>query len=173
MFVSEVVVEKKSLKLVQNKINLNMLFLGLFIFGIILSAGIIVFGIVKNITDFNTYLFGAFGILIPAFWLFIVLKDYKNLKQMKSEIITKGNYNYKNPLEINPQRKFNGSTVTSIICAIFVLICLVAVIVVQCVNYNINTLYTIPISFVLFACLTYQAIMGILNDKIYRNSIID
>lgn len=171
MFVSEIVIEKKSLNLVQRKINLAILYFVLFGISILASLGVIVFGIIEKISDYNLYLFAGIGILIAIFYLFVLVKDYKLNLKAKAEIIENGFYTYKNPLEINPKRKLNGITIFSIICAILIVACLIAVIVMQVLKFNVETIYIVPIMFVLAVFTTYQMSMYLINDKLYRNAI--
>lgn len=171
MFVSEIVIEKNSLNLVQRKISLAILYFVLFGISILASLGVIVFGIIEKISDYNLYLFAGIGILIAIFYLFVLVKDYKLNLKAKAEIIENGFYTYKNALEINPKRKLNGTTIFSIICAVLIVACFIAVVVMQILKFNVETIYIVPIMFVLAVFTTYQMSMYLINDKLYRNAI--
>ena len=57
------------------------------------------------------------------------------------------------------------------VCAILVLVCFIVEIVLQIVEFNILTLYILPITFVLGLYMTYQTAIGLINDKMYRQVI--
>ena len=173
MFVSEIVIEKKSLNLVQQKINLAILYFALFSISILASLGITVFGVISKVVDYNVYLFAGIGILISVFYFVVIARDYKINLTAKKQILEYGFYSYKNPLEINPKRKLNGVTIFSIICAILIVACLIAVIVMQVLKFNVETIYIVPIMFVLAVLSTYQMSMYLINDKLYRNAIFE
>lgn len=171
MYITDVVIEKESIKLIQQKICVALTFIVLMFVGVSMSVASIVYGLVEKITDYNTYLFSAFGIVISAFWLVVLFKELKNSKSAKQQILERGSYVHTTPVNVDARRKYNITSILNLICAIFVFACFVAVVVMQIIKFNPLTIYTIAISFVLAVFMFYQAIISIINDKIFRNTI--
>lgn len=172
MFVTDVVVDKQSLSLVNLKVKTSLAFMIVFSVGILLSIANIIFGIVTKISDYNTYLFSAFGILIAGFWLYASFRENKRSKQAYNEISEKGTYIVTGEIEVNAEHKLNHSTILNLVCAILVAICLIVEIFIQIFAFNPLTVYIISITFVLTSYMIYQTLIGLVNDKIYRNAII-
>ncbi len=171
MFVTDVVVEKESLHLMIKKLKTSFVFMFVFGIGIVASIATIIYGCIQKITDYNTYLFSAFGIVIAGFWLFFSYKEYGKCKIACNEITEKGKHVLSGAIEVNAEHSHNTSTIVNLICAILVTVCFVAGIVVQVLNFNPLTFYIIPITFVLTTYMVYQTIVSLINDKIYRNTI--
>ena len=68
MYITDVVLEKNVLKQIQQKLVTSVIFMVLFALNILVSIAFVVFAFIKQIGELNSYLFGAFGILIPVFW---------------------------------------------------------------------------------------------------------
>lgn len=168
MYITDVVLEKNVLKQIQQKINTAAIFMVLFALNILTSVAFVVFTFIKQIGEFNSYLFGAFGVLIPAFWFVVALNECKTYKNAKKQILENGNYVLQKPTEVNAEHKFNSATILNIICAVLVLVCFVAALVVQIINFDVTTLYTVVMLFVLTVFMFYQMIISLVNDKMFR-----
>ena len=173
MFITDVIVDSRSLGLMKKKYNTNIVFLYLFVLSMLLSVGIIVYGIIQKITGYNTYLFGGCALLISGFWLFYVVKNLKETKKAYTQIKDRGEYVYRKVIEVNAQHKHNTSTIVSLVSAIVVSICMIVVAVVQIANYNPDSFYILPMLFVLGVFSYYQTIVNFIDDKIYRNCIFN
>lgn len=173
MFVTDVVVDKQSLKLIDRKFKIAFAFICVFSLGILISLATIIMGIVTKISDSNTYLFSAFGILISGFWLYVSIREFKKSKLACAEIIEKGSHVVTGAIEVNAEHKYNSSTILNMVCAVLIAICFVVEIIIQIVKFNLLTLYIIPITFVLASYMVYQTLIGFANDKIYRAAIFD
>lgn len=173
MYVTDLVVEKDSLGLMKKKLFVNRLFLYLFVFSTLMSIAMIVFAIVKKIGDFNTYLFGAFALLISVFWLYYDIKTLKTSKFACLELEQTGKYTIRKVVEVNAEHKHNTSTIFTLICAVVVSICAVIAGVMQCIRLDLLTLYIVPMLVVLAIFSCYQASNNLIDDKIYRNCIFN
>lgn len=171
MYITDVVLEKNVLKQVQQRISSSICYLVLFALSILISGAFIVFCLINKVSSFDTYLFGAFGILIPFFWIFIALKEYKTYKIAKQQILENGSYTFTTPTEVNAEHKHNSSTILNIVCVVLVFACFVATIVSQVLNYDITTLYSVVMTFVLTIFMCYQTTTGLINDKMFRTVI--
>ncbi len=173
MFVTDVVVDKQSLNLINRKAKISFAFICVFALGILVSLATIIFGIVAKISDFNTYLFAAFGFLIAGFWLYASIVEFKKSKLACFEILDKGSHVITGAIEVNAEHKYNGTTILNLVCSVLVLVCFIVEIVLQIVKFNMLTLYIIPITFVLASYMIYQTLIGFTNDKLYRNVIFE
>ena len=173
MYVTDLVVEKDSLGLIKKKLFVNRLFLYLFVFSTLLSIAMMVFAIVKRVGDFNTYLFGAFALLISVFWLYYDIKALKTSKLACLELDKTGKYTIRKVVEVNAEHKHNTSTIFTLVCAVVVSICAIISIVIQCFKFDLLTLYIVPMLAVLAIFSCYQASNNMIDDKIYRNCIFN
>ena len=171
MFVTDVVVEKNSLNLINAKIKISFTFLFLMGIGFAAALAMIIAGLVNKVTDYNTYLFSAFGMAISVFWFFVSFNEYKKSRRAAIEIMERGSHTITGAIEVNADRKYNTFTIMNFVCAILVLVCFIVEIVLQIVEFNILTLYILPITFILGLYMTYQTAIGLINDKMYRQVI--
>lgn len=168
MYITDVVLEKNVLKQIQQKLVTSVIFMVLFALNILVSIAFVVFAFIKQIGELNSYLFGAFGILIPVFWFVVAINEYKTYKMAKQQILEHGNFVLQKPTEVNAEHKYNSSTILNIICAILVFVCFVAALVVQIIDFDVTSLYTVVMLFVLTVFMFYQMIISLVNDKMFR-----
>lgn len=173
MFVTDVVIEGDSLGLLKAKLRTSLVFMVLLVIGFVASLAMIIIGIANKVSDVNTYLFSGFGMLIAGFWFVIAYNEHKKSTLAIAEINEKGSHTISGAIEVNAEHKFNTSSILNLVCAILVTVCFVIEIVLQLVEFNILTLYIIPITLVLGVYMAYQTIIGFINDKLYRKVIFE
>ena len=172
MYISDVVLEKDNLGLVTKRIRFATLFIVLFVLGALASAGVIVYSLVTKTANLDTYLYNGASIFIALFWVVFASRENFLYKGAKTGIETVGSFTIVGKVvQVDAKHKYNVYTIVNLICAILVFACFVGSIVVQALGFNAELLYTVALSFVLTSFLTYQTIVGFIDDKMYRKVI--
>ena len=172
MYISDVVLEKDNLGLITKRIRVATFFIVLFVLGALASSGVIVYSLITETADLNTYLYNGTSIFIALFWIIFAGRECVMYKGAKSGIETIGTFTVVGKvIQVDAKHKYNVFTIVNLICSILVFACFVGSVVVQALGFNAELLYTVALSFVLTSFLTYQTIVGFIDDKMYRKVI--
>lgn len=174
MYISDVVLEQDNLNLVNRRIKFATFYMVMFAIGLLAAIALVVYSAVTQVADFYTYLFNGTTALIAVFWIIIAYRQQYMFKAAKIGIESSGTYTIVGTtIQVDAKHKFNTYTILNLVCAILVFACFVGTIVVQVLNFEPSTLYSIALSFVLTVFLAYQTTIGFIDDKMYRKVVFN
>lgn len=173
MYVSEAVLEPKCLKTIKFKVKMATFFTVLFSLAILGGIATIIISAINGISNFNAYLMSTLAILFGVYWIYLALKTQKANIAVINEIEQNGFYISKGLFEVNPKHKYNIFSIVMLVLGIIVLAIFGFSLLMQIINFSPESLFTLPMLFVLAIYTLYYAIGSMSDDKILRKVIYE
>ena len=172
MFITEVTVKKEQQKYIEKKLLNVKVFVALNILIALAAIAYLIYICVNKVEGYTPYLFSSLAIVGAIIYCVVLWFEYRIASVVNYEINKDGEGVLRANFNVNLKQKRNGNTIVNWVAFGIVLVCEVAIAIVQIVRFDVTTFANLIVCGVLLIELLYQALTESNNDKLYHECIL-